>query len=64
MLYVLTRTFNNNIKICFTEKKANNTCTNSKECGAKLLCEDEVCQCPVDFFWNENKCILSKLCTY
>ncbi|CAC5371764.1 unnamed protein product [Mytilus coruscus] len=41
----------------FTEKISNDTCTNSNECGGKLLCEDGVCQCPIDLFWNGSKCI-------
>lgn len=39
----------------------NDTCTKSKECGGKLLCEDGICQCFADLFWNGNLCIFSKL---
>lgn len=45
---------------CFTEKISNETCTNSYECGGKLLCENGECQCPIDLFWNGNKCIVGE----
>lgn len=51
-------------KYYFTEKTANDTCTNSKECEGKLLCEDGICQCFDDFFWNGITCIFSKLYIY
>lgn len=44
-----------------TEKTANDTCSNIGECGGKLICQDGVCQCPVNLFLNGNKCISSKL---
>lgn len=50
--------------IIFPEKTANDSCTNSKECEGKLLCEDGVCQCLVDLFWNGNRCTFSKLNVY
>lgn len=52
--------FNHNINQILADKQSNETCTNSNECGGKLLCEDGVCQCPIDLFWNGSKCIFSE----
>ena len=53
LLFMMYKTF-------VTEKLTNSICSSVEECFDGLQCNNNICKCPSDTYWNESRCVTSK----